>query len=317
MNSSDTTFILSAYSETGDIKYLYFTILLMLYIFTISSNLILIVVIYVERSLHEPMYFFLCSLSVNAIFGSTALCPHLLTNILLDHHDISRIICLIQIFCLHIYSICEFSSLALMGYDRYLSICYPLQYNMMMNPGKVIKLMILSWLYPICTFSIVFIMTLQLPLCGRIIEKVYCVNYSIVKLSCIDTTINNIYGLFTLVLSTVLPVILILYSYSRILKICLRSSKESQAKALNTCIPHLVTLINFLISDCFEIVQNRFDMKLVPNEVRIFLSVYYLIIPPLINPIIYGIRIQNISVRVWKLFALDPGSKTIRSRMNK
>ncbi|XP_066556130.1 olfactory receptor 51E1-like [Amia ocellicauda] len=302
MNSSDTTFILSAYYEIGDTKYFYFTILLLLYIFTVSANLILIVVIYVERSLHEPMYFFLCSLSVNAIYGSTALCPHLLTNILSDHHDISQISCLVQIFCLYTYAQCEFSSLALMGYDRYLSICYPLQYNMIMTPVKVIKLLILSWLYPICIFGILFILTLQLPLCGRIIEKVYCVNYSIVKLSCIDTTINNIYGLITLLLTAVLPVILILYSYLRILRLCLRSSKESQAKALNTCTPHLVTLINFFISSFFEIVQARFDMSYMPSGVRIFLSVYFLIIPPVINPIIYGVRIRNINVRLRKWF---------------
>ncbi|XP_066556126.1 olfactory receptor 52E4-like [Amia ocellicauda] len=302
MNSSGTTFILAAYSEIGDIKYFYFTILLLLYIFTISANLILIVVIYVERSLHEPMYFFLCSLSVNAIFGSTALCPCLLTNILSDRHEISGISCLVQVFFLYIYGQCEFSSLALMGYDRYLSICYPLQYNMIMTTAKVIMLIILSWLYPICTFGIHFILTLQLPLCGKIIEKVYCASYSITKLSCIDTSINNIYGLINLVSSTVLPVILIMYSYSIILKICLRSSKESQAKALNTCTPHLVILINFFISAFFEIVQNRFDMSHMPHEVRIFLSVYFLIIPPLINPVIYGIRTKNISTRVKKCF---------------
>ncbi|XP_066556112.1 olfactory receptor 2G3-like [Amia ocellicauda] len=300
MNSSDTTFILSAYYEIGDIKYMYFIILLLLYIFTISANLIIIVVIYVERSLHEPMYFFLCILSVNAIFGSTALCPCLLTNILSDSHDISRISCLVQVFCLHIFGQCEFSSLALMGYDRYLSICYPLQYNMIMTPTKVLNLIILSWLYSICPFAIHFILTLQLPLCGRIIEKIACANYSIVKLSCIDTSINNIYGLVVLILNTVLPVILILYSYLQILRLCLRSSKESQAKALNTCTPHLVTLINFFISTFFEIVQSRFNMSHVSSEVRIFLSVYFLIITPLINPIIYGIRIGNISVKLRK-----------------
>ncbi|MBN3297272.1 O52D1 protein, partial [Amia calva] len=302
MNSSDTTFTLSAYYEIGDIKYFYFTILLLLYIFTISANLIVIVVIYVERSLHEPMYFFLCSLSVNAIFGSTALYPCLLTNIMSDRHEISRISCLVQVFCLHIFVQCEFSILALMGYDRYISICNPLQYNMIMTSGKVLHLIILSWLYPICIVGILFILTVQLPLCGRIIEKVYCVNYSIVKLSCIDTTNNNIYGLLVLVLNTVLPVILILYSYLQILRLCLRSSKESQTKALNTCTPHLATLINFFISVFFETFQARFDMRHLPNEVRIFLSVYFLIIPPLINPIIYGIRIRNISVRLRKLF---------------
>ncbi|MBN3297286.1 O52D1 protein, partial [Amia calva] len=248
------------------------------------------------------MYFFLCILSVNSIFGSTAIYPCLLTNILSDHHAISRISCLVQLFCLHIFVYCEFSSLALMGYDRYLSICYPLQYNMIMTPGKVIKIIILSWLYSICPFGILFILTLQLPLCGRIIDKIACANYSIVKLSCIDTSINNIYGLITLVFNAVLPVILILYSYLRILRLCLRSSKASQAKALNTCTPHLVTLINFFISDFFETVQARFDMSYVPSEVRNFLSAYFMIIPPLINPIIYGIRIGNINVRLRKLF---------------
>lgn len=296
-----TSFVLAAYGEMGYLQYLYFFILLVFFLIIICANVTLIVVICVDISLHKPMYIFLCSLSINQLYGSTALCPSLLVHILSNSHDISRGVCLLQIFCLHTYGGCELSNLAVMGYDRYVSICHPLHYNSIMSPSRVYKLTAFIWLFPICTFGVNFILTIGLPLCGSIIEKVYCDNFSVVKLSCINTNIVNIAGLIMLIFNLGLPCVLIFYSYAKILRICLKPSKESQTKALRTCVPHLVTIINYMTACLFELIQNRFNMSHVPYTVRIIISLYFLLFTPLLNPIIYGVKMQSIRNKLKKM----------------
>ncbi|KAM4545898.1 olfactory receptor 6E1-like [Odontesthes bonariensis] len=177
-----------------DLKPMYFCIFLIIYLIIIVENVLLIEVIHHEKSLHEPMYVLLCNLAVNELYGSTALLPALLVNILSPLHEISLSFCQIQIFAVHTYAITEFTILAVMSYDRYVAICHPLSYHAIMSQ-RIAKLIVFMWLYPVLGFLIVFIFTLRLPYCGRIIEKVYCVNYLLVKLACTDTSLVNIIGL--------------------------------------------------------------------------------------------------------------------------
>uniref|UniRef100_W5NLQ3 Olfactory receptor n=1 Tax=Lepisosteus oculatus TaxID=7918 RepID=W5NLQ3_LEPOC len=304
-NSSHiTSFILAAFGEIGYIRYFYFTITLVVYVAIIVANSLLIAVIAVERTLHEPMYFFLCALSANELYGSTALFPSLLVNILTGFKEISKVKCIAQIFCLHTYGLIEFLDLAAMSYDRYVSICYPLHYNRIMTPIKACVFLTFIWLFSMVRFGITLILSVRLPLCGNIIEKVYCDNYSLVKLACTDTTLNNIYGLFGTFLSIGLPLLIIFYSYAKILKICLTSPRQSQIKAFNTCSTHLVSLVNFSVGCLLEVIQSRLNMSHIPYEVRIPLSLYFLIFPPLLNPIIYGVRITKIRMSFKKLISM-------------
>nr|XP_046244242.1 olfactory receptor 142-like [Scatophagus argus] len=288
-------FILAAYFEPGVFKYLYFVIVMLLYILTVCANLFLIVVICMNRSLHEPMYIFLCSLFVNELYGSTGLFPFLLVQILSDVHTVSASLCFLQIFCVYTYASIQFSNLAVMSYDRYLAICCPLQYYKCMTPKKVAILISLTWLYPFLAIFILISLSVPLQLCGNIINKVYCDNYSIVKLACSDTTVNNVYGI-VYTLTTVILVLLIFYTYIKILQVCFSGSKQTRQKAVSTCTPHLASLINFSCGCFFEIVQNRFDMSSVPIMLRIFLSTYWLTCQPLFNPALYGLNITKIRV---------------------
>ncbi|XP_069045840.1 olfactory receptor 4B13-like [Lepisosteus oculatus] len=311
-NSSHiTSFILAAFGEIGQIRYFYFTITLVVYGAIIVANSLLIAVISVERTLHEPMYFFLCALSANELYGSTALFPSLLVNILKDIQEISKLNCFLQIFCLHTYGSIEFSDLAVMAYDRYVSICYPLHYSRIMTPTKACAFLMLIWVFILARFAVTVLLIARLPLCGNIVEKVYCDSYSLFKLACTDTTVNSVLGLLTMFLSVGLPLFLIFYSYAKILRICLKSSRESQVKALNTCSSHLVCLVNFSVGCLFEIIQSRFNMSKIPYEARILLSVYFLILPPLLNPIVYGVRISKIRTTFTKIII----HKKIRSSL--
>nr|XP_014351426.1 PREDICTED: olfactory receptor-like protein OLF3 [Latimeria chalumnae] len=174
-------------------------------------NIVLIAVIILEGSLHAPMYICLCNLSVNELLGSCSLLPQLMANLLSETNTISYTACFVQIFCIQMYATVEIIILTVMAYDRYVAICNPLRYSTIMTNSKISKLLIST------------------------IEKLYCDNISILKLSCVDPSVNSIYGLVMLTIHTVVPLIIVIYSYFKILEVCLKISKEARAKAFHTC----------------------------------------------------------------------------------
>nr|XP_014351428.1 PREDICTED: olfactory receptor 52D1-like [Latimeria chalumnae] len=250
-------------------------------------NIVLIAVIILEESLHEPMYICLCNLSINELFGSCSLLPHLMANLL---------------FCLHTYGTIELLILSVMAYDRYKAICNPLRYSMIMTKLKVSKLLIFAWLFSISVVLIVIVLSVRLPLCGSTIEKLYCDNVSVMKLSCVEPSINNIYGLITITLVIGVPLIIIIYSYIQILNVCLKISKEACIKAFHTCGTHLLTFFSFVIGALFVLIGNRVNSKAVPVIVSVMLYLEFLVIPPLINPTIYGVRTEQIRNAIGNLF---------------
>ncbi|XP_010742591.1 olfactory receptor 4E2 [Larimichthys crocea] len=309
INSTQVSyFSLGAYFDTGVFKYLYFLFTLIFFLSIISANVFLIVVICMNRSLHEPMYIFLCSLFMNELYGSTGLFPFLLIQILSDVHTVSVPLCLLQIFCLYSYGGIEFLSLAVMSYDRYLAICHPLQYNTLMTWNKIAMLTALIWCYPfVMNIFITYCLTARLQLCGNVINKVYCDNFYVVRLACSDTTLNNVFGLthmFTVVFGLI---ILIIYTYIRILKVCYSGSKQTRQKAVNTCTPHLTSLLNFSVGCFFEVVHSRSNtaQMYLPNMLRIFLSLYWLTCQPLVSPLVYGLKMSKIRIVCKSLFFGD------------
>ncbi|XP_040907978.1 olfactory receptor 52L1-like [Toxotes jaculatrix] len=300
--SEVTSFHLTEYYGMEDLKPVYFCMFLIIYITIVAENVALIGVVYHEKTLHEPMYLLLCNLAVNGLYGSTALLPAVLSKMLSHSYEISLPLCQTQIYAIHTFAIIEFTILAVMSYDRYVAICYPLPYHAIMSQ-RLVKLIVFMWLYPIVAFLIVFIFTLRLRFCERTIEKVYCVNYLLVKLACTDTSIVNIIGLLSVGLYTFPQLIMVFYSYAHILRICVLSFSKSRLKALRTCTPHLLAIINYSIGCFFEIAQSRFNVSHLPYETKLFLSLYFLIFPPILNPVIYGLSIQVIRAQMFRLFS--------------
>ncbi|XP_060928633.1 olfactory receptor 2A14-like [Limanda limanda] len=303
INSTSSYFIFSTYLPVGALRYLFFMLTAVIYMFILISNTSLIVVICMNRSLHEPMYVFLCSLFVNELYGSTGLFPFLLLQILSDVHTVSRPLCFLQIFCLYTYVNVEFCNLAVMSYDRYLAICCPLQYNTRMMWNKAVTFIIVLWVYSSVKCLVTLLLTIRLPLCGNVLNNLYCQNFLVVKLACSDTTVNNIYGLFGIFLTVLVPLLPILFSYTKILKVCFSGSKQTRQKAVSTCTPHLVSLLNFSFGCLFETLHSRFDVIKFPSELRILLSLYFLIIQPLLNPLMFGLQMSTIR-NAWKLAAM-------------
>ncbi|XP_038163491.1 olfactory receptor 11A1-like [Cyprinodon tularosa] len=297
-----TYFILGAYMDVGRLRYLYFMLTSVLYIVILSVNTLMIVVISVNRSLHEPMYMFLCSLFVNEVYGSSGLFPFLLAQILSDVHTVSAPLCFLQIFCLFSFVNIEFCNLAFMSYDRYLAICCPLQYHVILSHYKVMFFIFLIWLYSFVKVFITLLLTVHLTLCGNVLNSTYCRNYLVVRLACSDPIVNNIYGLFGSVLTILVPLLPILYSYTKILTVVIYGSKRMRQKAINTCMPQLASLLNFSFGCLFETLQSRFDMVDAPVWLQIVLSLYFVILQSLLNPIMYGMRLKRIRNECKKMF---------------
>ncbi|XP_038164446.1 olfactory receptor 11A1-like [Cyprinodon tularosa] len=298
-------FTLSAYIDTGSLKYLPFFIVLFLYVLIVGSNVLLIVVICVNRSLHEPMYIFLCSLFVNELYGSTSLFPFMLLQILSDVHNIFTLPCFLQILSIYTYGTVEFINLAVMSYDRYVAICHPLQYNSLMTSQKIVFLVSITWFTPFLSVGGTMFLSSSLQLCGNIINKIYCDNHSIIKLACKEPRVNNIYELLMTFLTVCVPLSVILYTYMRILKVCFSGSKQTRQKAVSTCTPHIASVINFSFGVSFEIIQSRFNMTHVPGVLRIFLSLYFLTCQPLFNPVLYGLNMSKIRSLCKKLVLMS------------
>uniref|UniRef100_A0AAY5L4C8 Olfactory receptor n=1 Tax=Esox lucius TaxID=8010 RepID=A0AAY5L4C8_ESOLU len=299
-SSQEIVFVLHGLNMTQKNKYIYFSFTFILYLFTIFVNLTLIFTISLEKMLHDPMYLFICNLCINGIYGASTFYPRLLYDLLFDSHVITYIGCMTQVFGIYSYAFCEFTNLTVMAYDRYVAICKPLLYHTIMTIQKVKTLIFLTWLLTWLESGVGVALTAMLPLCGTDIDKLYCSNWAVVKLSCIDTTLINSYG-FILTFSHVSQIILILFSYVNIVKASLRSRVERR-KFLQTCLPHLITMTNFTISIVFDVMYARYGSNTSLLALRNIMSVEFLVVPPLLNPIIYGMTLTQIRKRVKQMF---------------
>lgn len=301
-NTTTLTFTMTAYAALEQHKQVVFTVFLLLYLSSITLNSLLISIIHQNKELHQPMNVFTCVLSINEIYGSTALFPATMAILLSDTYEVPVQWCMAQVYFLHTFACAEFCILAVMGYDRYVAICYPLHYHSIMSSSKIQKLIALAALYPIILFGGYYSLTLQLSMCGRVIPKLYCVNMELVKNACSVASYISIAGLFLVLIFIGPQLLMIIFSYAQISRVCSKLSRESKRNTLKTCFPHLLSLLNYTIGSLFEIFQSRFDMSHVAAEARIFLSLYFIIMPSLTNPVVYGLGTHLIRVHVLKLF---------------
>ncbi|XP_039602278.1 olfactory receptor 1468-like [Polypterus senegalus] len=307
-----TTFILTEFQYLGSNKHIYFSLALTAYLLIIIFNCSLILLIYVEKHLHEPMYIFLCNLLFSELIGSTTFYVKFMIDLQADTQEVSRAVCFIQNYFVYLYVTAEITILTVMAHDRYIAINFPLHYTVIISTRKIQILIFVAWIFPILILIIGMSLSARLPLCGNQINRVYCANWEIVKLSCTNTNSNNIYG-FLLMFTCFMPFIFIIYSYMKILKVCWSSCKSQKYKALQTCLPHLVTLILFLSSVLFEVIESRVNIKRVRNVITSFASLEFLTVPPLLNPIIYGMILPEIRKRVIRILSCTKKRGSIKS----
>ncbi|XP_061072239.1 olfactory receptor 8I2-like [Conger conger] len=297
-NSTEILFVLQGLNDASN-KNAYFVFTLLVYLFTVFVNLTLIVTIVLNRILHEPMFIFLCSLCVNGIFGVSTFYPKVLVDFSSDVSVTPYNDCLAQMFGIYNYVFCEITMLSVMAYDRYVAICKPLNYHSIITPRKVMNLLIFTWLSSIFESVVVVGLVTRLPLCEFNIEKLYCTAWAVVKLSCVDTAINNIFGSILMVIH-VSEALVIFFSYVNIVRASVRSHEERN-KFMQTCLPHLISLANFSVAIVFDIMYARYGSTTSLHALRNFMSLEYLLVPPILNPLIYGLKMNQIRRRIFRI----------------
>ncbi|XP_052323450.1 olfactory receptor 6N1-like [Oncorhynchus keta] len=290
-------FYLFGLQETLNNKSVYFTLSLVTYLLIITMNLTLILTIIQEKGLHEPMYIFLCSLCINGLYGTAGFYPKFLLDLQSDVQVISYGGCFTQTFVIYTSVMCEMSTLTVMSYDRYVAICRPLLYHNIVKSLTVRKLLLLSWCYPLFIALISLSLTVRLPLCGSRIDKIFCDFPSILKHACFSITINQIWSK-CLVLVHVLQLLYIVFSYCQIVRTCVKSAK-GRIKFTQTCVPHVLTIFIFITVTLFDHLQGWNNVNITLNS-RNAMAVQFLVIPPVFNPLIYGLNLQRIRRAVFR-----------------
>uniref|UniRef100_A0A3P8WWS3 Olfactory receptor n=1 Tax=Cynoglossus semilaevis TaxID=244447 RepID=A0A3P8WWS3_CYNSE len=289
-----TMFFLSGLNETRNQRYVLFALSLLYYCAILLVNIALVVTVILDKNFHEPMYIFLCVLCINGLFGTTGFFPKFLWDLLSPLHVISYSGCLVQALVMYSYVCSDLSVLAVMAYDRYVAICRPLQYHAVMSKPKVIKLVVYSWVTPVVVIGTNISLTSRLKLCSPFIPRLYCVNWIIVTLACFmtDTIVNNVVA-YTTILIYVFHGVLIVWSYMYVILKCVHSM-DNRAKFMQTCVPHVLSLFTFLFTILFDIMTIRFGSKNFPQMFKNFVAIEFLVIPPLMNPLIYGFKLTKI-----------------------
>ncbi|XP_037646585.1 olfactory receptor 4E1-like [Sebastes umbrosus] len=289
-------FSLSGFSATVNYRVTLFSLTLVCYCLIVVVNVCLVLTIILDQNLHEPMYVFLCSLCINGIYGAAGFYPKFVFDLLSDIQVISYEGCLLQVFVIYSNTKIDYSILVLMAYDRYVAICRPLEYHSVMSVRKTAVLLGFSWLVPLCCELMVGTLTSTLKLCGSHIDKLYCENWSVVKLACGSTRANDIVGLIVIAFYCA-HVLIIVCSYVQLVKSALKS-REGRRKFTQTCVPHLLCLLNVTAALLFDVMYSRYGSASVPQTLKNFMAIQFLIIPPIINPVIYGLILTKIRKRM-------------------
>ncbi|XP_055972280.1 olfactory receptor 52R1 [Sorex fumeus] len=270
-----------------------------MYIVAVVGNITVIHIIRIDRTLHEPMYLFLAMLAVTDLVLSTSTQPKMLAIFWFHNHEIEYHACLIQVFFIHAFSSVESGVLMAMALDRYVAICFPLRHSSILTPtvvgklGAAVMIRGLLWVSPFC------FMISRMPFCpNQIIPQSYCEHMAVLKLVCADTRVNRAYGLFVAFSVVGFDMMIISISYVMILKAVLAlPSGEARMKAFGTCASHIGVILAFYVPALFTFLTHRFGHH-VPRVVHIMLAILYLLVPPMLNPIIYGVKTKQIRDRV-------------------
>uniref|UniRef100_A0A8C4TGF1 Olfactory receptor n=1 Tax=Erpetoichthys calabaricus TaxID=27687 RepID=A0A8C4TGF1_ERPCA len=272
-----------------------FTFFLIAYLLVLLLNLLLIGIFIVDRNLHTPMYFLVCSLAILDIILSTNTVPRMLALFILDLRSTPFLACFAQTYFFLVLSSAECFLLSVMAYDRHIAICRPLHYPTIMTNSRILKLIIFSWLGGFLSPTIAVGLALRFPFCGpNKITHCFCDYASVLILACGDILIT------TLGLSIIfIPLIYIIFSYTKIIRSVLNiSSSTGRKKAFSTCGTHLLVISLFLFLAAGVFVSYRIPGASV--DLRIMAAVLQNVFPPLINPIIYCLRTKEIRDSIMK-----------------
>ncbi|XP_051011770.1 olfactory receptor 8B3-like [Acomys russatus] len=294
-----TEFLLVGLTNQPELQIPLFFVFLIMYIVTVFGNLCLIILIALNSHLHTPMYFFLFNLSFTDLCYSTVFTPKMLMNFILSKNVISYMGCLTQLYFFCFFVISECYVLTSMAYDRYVAICNPLLYNIIMSPKLCLNLMLGSYMM---AFSGAMAHTgcmLRLTFCDEnTINHYFCDILPVMQLSCTSTYVNEIVVFIVVGINIIVPSITIFISYGFILSSIFHiNSAEGRSKAFSTCSSHIIAVSLFFGSGAFMYLKPSSSSSMGQGKTS---SVFYTNVVPMMNPLIYSLRNKDVKIALRK-----------------
>ncbi|XP_033061999.1 olfactory receptor 2AT4-like [Trachypithecus francoisi] len=277
-----------------------FFVFLLLYMLILMGNALILVAVVAKPSLHKPMYFFLINLSTLDILVTTTTVPKMLSLFLLGDRFLSFPACFLQMYLFHSFSCSEAFILVVMAYDRYVAICRPLHYPVLMTPQTNAVLATSAWLTALLLHIPTVVQTSQMAFDS--IARIYhcfCDHLAVVQASCSDITPHTLMGFCIAMVVSFLPLLLVLLSCAHILTSVLRiNSQEGHSKAFSTCSSHLLVVGTYYSSIALAYVAYRADL---PLDFHIMSNVVFAILTPVLNPVIYTLRNKDVKAAITKI----------------
>ncbi|XP_004716552.1 putative olfactory receptor 10J6 [Echinops telfairi] len=290
--SKVTEFVFLGFSSFHDHQITLFVIFLILYTLTLAGNAIIVTIIRIDRHLHTPMYFFLSMLASSETVYTLVIIPRMLSSLISQNHPISLAGCTTQMFFFVTLAINNCFLLTVMSYDRYVAICNPLRYAVIMSKRMCVQLMCGALGIGLIMAAVQVASIFTLPFCHRVVGHFFCDILPVMKLSCIDTTINEIINFVVSLLVILVPMGLVFISYVLIISTILKiASAEGQKKAFATCASHLTVVIVHYGCASIAYLKPKSENSV---EQDLLLSVTYTIITPLLNPVVYSLRNKDV-----------------------
>nr|XP_034954407.1 olfactory receptor 2G3-like [Zootoca vivipara] len=286
-------FILLGVADRPRLEMLLFAILLPCYMMALLGNTTIIMVSWVDPRLHTPMYFFLSNLSFLDLSFTTSVGPQMLVNLWQKSKTISYSACVAQLYIFHALGSTECILLVAMAYDRYAAICHPLRYSALMSQSLCFKMAAVSWISGLTTSLVETVMTLRLPRCGENrVDHFFCEVPALIKLACVDTSLNEAVLFASAVAFLVIPLglIMVSYGYIAVATLAIRSV-EGKRKALNTCASHLIVVSLFFGTALFTYLQPLSNNA--HNQAKMA-SLFYTFVTTMLNPLIYTLRNKEV-----------------------
>ncbi|KAG2456706.1 OR2D2 protein, partial [Polypterus senegalus] len=272
---------------------LLFIALLLVYLAVMTGNLLILYLVILDQRLHNPMYFFLCHLSFLDILITTTILPKMFAIILFDDRIISFFWCFLQMYLVLAIGCTENLILIVMAYDRYIAIMKPLHYHLIINSKLCVLLTVGAWVLGYLTPFVPLLDALSLTYCGpNIVAYCYCDYPSVVSLACADVTyIINKAFIIAMCIDNI-PLLLILFSYLKIILNIYFMNIEDCKKAFSTCSSHLIVVLTYYFSADLLYITVMTDN--ISADARVIIGVFVYLLTPLLNPIIYSLRNKQI-----------------------
>ncbi|XP_075681628.1 olfactory receptor 6B9-like [Rhinoderma darwinii] len=299
-----SVFILIGFPTCAQLQSVLFTVFLIIYIITLTENVVIILTIKINITLHKPMYYLLGSLSVLEIWYVTVTVPNLLNNFLTQNRNIYFYACFAQLYIFISLACTECFLLAVMAFDRYVAICIPLRYTVIMSNTFCLHLVVGSWVLGFAIAMVKVIFILRLSFCGpNVINHFFCDISPILNLACTDVSLAQFVDFILGMVVTLVPLALISFTYLRIIWSILKISKSiRQTKVYSTCASHL-TIVAIFFSTTFFIYGR--PNKIGAYDSNKYLSILYSVLTPLLNPIIYCLRNAEVKKALEKTLRLS------------